>query len=83
MRNLYSFLSCSLWGKKKNERKSDRDKKKIFFHSKLNKGQSNQFIAKLITRKKKRREEAKKKKIFSYIEKLLRTRPGFVYFIIL
>lgn len=68
---------------KKNERKSDRDKKKIFFHSKLNKGQSNQFIAKLITRKKKRREEAKKKKIFSYIEKLLRTRPGFVYFIIL
>lgn len=49
---------------KKNERKSDRDKKKIFFHSKLNKGQSNQFIAKLITRKKKRREEAKKKKNF-------------------
>lgn len=68
---------------KKNERKSDRDKKENFFHSKLNKGQSNQFIAKLITRKKKRREEAKKKKIFSYIEKLLRTRPGFVYFIIL
>ena len=35
---------------------------KNFFHSKLNKGQSNQFIAKLITRKKKRREA--KKKIF-------------------
>lgn len=57
--------------------------KKIFFHSKLNKGQSNQFIAKLITRKKSEEKKQKKKKIFSYIEKLLRTRPGFVYFIIL
>ena len=34
---------------------------KKFFHSKLNKGQSNQFIAKLITRKEAKRRSKKKK----------------------